>query len=192
MESSPIHQRTITVNTFEIDDKTLVVEGTLVDDRLCKTYIRILSATVDPKIVHRISLKLHISVLTLTITQATMTMHEVPHAACRDIKDIGDKLVGVSLLKGFNKTVTQLISGKNGCLHLYNLLLSMRASAFQGFMTFLSRVLEDGSLRQYNIDESYLINTCHVWSESGQFAALLREMRKESEKSGTRVTNPLV
>jgi len=184
MHSDLIHQRTVTIKTFEIDDDTLVIEGNLIDDRLCKTFIYLLSTIVDPKIVHNITLKIVLSLPNLTINSVHMDMHEVPHEMCRDIHGIGDKLIGISLLEGFNNNVSRLIGGTNGCLHLYNLLLSMRTAAFQGFFTYCSRVQEDGSLRQVDFDESVIVNTCHVWSESGPFAEKLEKIKKARQRAG--------
>jgi len=173
MFSGPIHERSISIKTIEADDKTLVIEGTLIDNRLCKTFIYLLSVVADPRIIHHISLRLELSLPKLTIKSAHIDMHEVPHEVCRDILSVGEKLVGISLFKGFNKNISALIGGQNGCLHLFNLLLSMRAAAFQGYFAFVSRILEDGSRRQLEIDKSILLNTCHVWSETGPFAELL-------------------
>lgn len=177
MHSGPIHERTITVKTFEQDDDTLVIEGTLIDDRLCKSFIYLLSTFIDPKTIHNITVRMCLSIPDLSIKSVNTDMHEVPHQACRDIINIGDKLVGVSLVRGFNDKIRQVLGGKNGCLHLYNLLISMRATAFQGFYSYCSRVLEDGSLRKVDVDGSLVVNTCHVWSESGPFAQRLEEMK---------------
>jgi hypothetical protein len=190
MHSGPIHQRTIIINTFETDHDTLIIEGTLIDDRLCKTFIYLLSTIADPKIVHHIILRIEVSLPDLSITSVNTDMHEVPHEVCKDIHDIGDKLIGISLLNGFNSNISKLIGGKKGCLHLYNLLLSMRSAAFQGLFTYLSRVQEDGSLRQLDFDESLLVNTCHVWSESGPFASQVEEMKKRSQARRTEKVNP--
>ena len=180
MHLGPIHQRTITIKTFEADNNTLVIEGTLIDDRFCKTYIYLLSTFVDPKIVHHIVLRIGLSVPDLIIKSVNVDMHEVPHELCRDIHDIGDRIIGISLLKGFNGNISKAIGGQKGCLHLYNLLLAMRSSAFQGLFTYLSRVLEDGSIRQLYFDESLIVNSCHVWSESGPLALQVEEMKNEA------------
>ncbi len=183
MHLDPIHQRTITIKTFETDNNTLVIEGTLIDDRFCKTFIYLLSTFVDPKIVHHIILRIEVSVPDLIIKSVNTDMQEVPHELCRDIHDIGDKLIGISLLKGFSSNINKVIGGKKGCLHLYNLLLSMRSAAFQGFFTYSSRVQEDGSIRQLYFDESLIVNSCHVWSESGPFAPQLEEMKNEARRA---------
>jgi hypothetical protein len=190
MYSGPIHQRAITIKTFEIDDDSLVIEGTLIDDRLCKTFIYLLSQIVDPKTVHHIIVRMGLSVPDLIIRSINTDMHEVPHEACRDLIHVGDKLVGVSLTQGFNKNIKQVLGGINGCLHLYNLLLSMRSAAFQGFFAYCSRVQEDGSLRQPYFDESLIMNSCHVWSESGPFAPLLEKMKNASKRRQTEKMNP--
>ena len=174
MYPGPIHRRSITINTFEESDDVLVLDGTLIDDRLCKTFIYLLSKIVDSGTIHHINLRLELLLPDLIINSAVINMMEVPHAMCRDIQNSGDKLRGISIFKGFNKKITELIGGKNGCLHLFNLLLSMRAAAFQGYFTYVSRVLEDGSIRFVDIDRSAFLNTCHMWSESGPFAALLK------------------
>jgi len=159
------------------------VEGTLIDDRLCKSFIYLLSTFVDPKTIHNITVRMCLSIPDLIIKSVNTGMHEVPHQACRDIINIGDKLIGVSLVRGFNDKIRQCLGGKNGCLHLYNLLISMRSTAFQGFYAYCSRVLEDGSLRKVDLDDSLILNTCHVWSESGPFAQRLEEM-KAAKRAG--------
>lgn len=181
MHSGPIHQRTITISSFELDDNTLVVEGTLIDDRLCRSFIYLISTVIDPQVVHHITVRMEISLPFLTIKSAHAELHDVPHEICRDIPDIGDNLVGLSLLRKFNENIRDSLGGKNGCLHLYNLLIAMRAAAFQGVFTYYSRVQEDGSLRRMYFDESLLVNSCHVWSESGQ---MLQEMRNVAKRVG--------
>ncbi len=182
MHSGPIQQRSITIKTFEVDDDILAIEGTLTDERLCKTYIYLLSAIVDPSTIHHITVRIMVSVPDLIIKSVHTDMHEVPSDVCRTIKDIGDKLVGLSLARGFINNIKRLLGGTNGCLHIYNLLLSMRSAAFQGFFTYCSRVQEDGSLRNLHFDESLLVNSCHLWSESGPFASRLKEMKNAAKK----------
>ncbi len=177
MHSGPIHERTITVKTFEQEDETLLVEGTLVDDRLCKSYTYLRSALWDPRTIHNITAKMCISIPDLIIKFVNTDMHEVPHQACRDIIHIGDKFIGVSLVRGFNDKIRQVLGGKSGCIHLYNLLISMRSAAFQGFYSYCFRVLEDGSFRKVDVDDSLIVNSCHVWRESGPFAQRLKEMK---------------
>jgi len=41
-------------------------------------------------------------------------------------------------------------------------------------------VKEDGSLREIYLDDSLIVNSCHVWKESGPFAPRLKEMKKKA------------
>lgn len=57
----------------------------------------------------------------------------------------------------------------------------MNYAAFQGFFTYCYRVQEDGTLKELYVDESLLVNSCHVWSESGPFAPRLEEMKNAAK-----------
>lgn len=177
----PIHERTIKIKTFETGEDRIVIEGTLIDERLCPTFAYLVSGIIDPKIVHNFTINIELSLPDLIIRSVNTNMTEVPAEVCRGAKDACDKLVGVSLLRGFKRTVKKLMGGVNGCVHLNTLLLSIGAYAFQGSHTHYHRVQEHGRLKEIYLDESLVVNSCHVWKESGPFAPRLKEIMKSAK-----------
>jgi hypothetical protein len=61
MHSGPIHERTITIKTFEKDDDSLIIEGNLIDDRFCKTFVYLLYVIVYPKKIYHIAVRMVVS-----------------------------------------------------------------------------------------------------------------------------------
>ncbi len=182
MHSRLIHERTINIKVFETGEDKILIEGTLTDERLCPTFIYLLSRIADPMIVHNITVRVGLSLPDLTIESIETDMNQVPAEMCKGAKDTCYKLVGVSMLRGFNRKLKELTGGVNGCVHLNNLLLSIGACAYQGSYTYYRRVQEDGTLRKVHLDDSLLVNSCHVWKESGPFASQL-EALKEAAKN---------
>ena len=172
----PIHERTIKIKTFEMGEDRILIEGTLIDERFCPTFAYLISRIIGPKIVHNITVGIELSLPDLVIRSVNTNMTEVPAEVCKGAKDACDKLVGVSLLRGFKRTVKKLMGGVNGCLHLNTLLLSIGAYAFQGSHAYYHRVQDNGRLREIHLDESIVVNSCHVWKESGPFAPRLKEI----------------
>jgi hypothetical protein len=56
-----IHSRTITVNSYEIDDSSLLVEGDLVDERFFPSFYYSRNEFLDPGIVHDIRVEMKVS-----------------------------------------------------------------------------------------------------------------------------------
>ncbi|MFH1079031.1 MAG: DUF2889 domain-containing protein [Pseudomonadota bacterium] len=176
-----IHERGAFVKIFELEENQILIEGTLTDERFCRSFIYSLQRLVDPDVIHRITVRMTLSLPKLIIESAEAEMPAVPVGMCREIKDVVHKLIGLRLTRGFKDKVKKLFGGRNGCIHMTNLILFMSTAAIQGSYTFYNRVREDGRLKHPDFDDSLIINSCHVWSEDGSFAARLVEMKKAAE-----------
>jgi hypothetical protein len=178
-----IHERGATVKVFEIGEDKILIEGILTDERFCPSFIYALQRFIDPGIVHRILVKMVLSLPKLIIESAEAEMLAVPVEMCKEVKDVLNKLVGIPLTRGFKENVRKRLGGKNGCIHMNNLLLFMSTAAVQGSYSYYNRVREDGRLKQPDFDNDLIINSCHVWSEDGPLAQRLEEIKKAVENT---------
>jgi hypothetical protein len=173
-----IHERSARVKVFEIGVDKILIEGILRDERFCPSFIYSLQQFMDPGIVHRIIVRMVLSLPKLIIESAEAEMTVVPMEMCKEVKDVVNKLVGLPLMRGFRENVRKSLGGNTGCIHINNLLLFMNTAAIQGSYTYYSRVREDGQLKRADFDGSLIVNSCHLWREDGPAAQRLEEMQK--------------
>jgi hypothetical protein len=177
----PVHQRKIEIRTFPLDNRQIIVEGWLTDNRLLAGY-HWDGRPRPPGVVHRLGIRLLVGGWPLTIQEAEAEMVEIPHELCRTIEDSLNKTIGLTIAPGFTDQVRRLLGGLEGCSHLTYLLLAMAPAILHGFWTQLSR--QPRPIPQ-SLEEvqglSYLINSCRLWSEDGP---LLQMIRETIEKAG--------
>lgn len=173
-----IHERSALVKIFEIGEDKILIEGTLTDERFCQSFIYSLEQFINPGVVHRIIVRMTLSLPELIIESADAEMPAVPVEMCREVRDTVNKLVGLQMKRGFKDNVRNIIGGKSGCIHMMNLILFMSTAAIQGSYTYYNRVREDGRLKRADFDGSLIVNSCHVWREEGPFAQRLEKLKK--------------
>lgn len=179
-DHQPIHERNITVRTFEGGENRIRVEGTLTDDRFCPSFLYSIMTFIEPGPVHRITVVMDVTLPRLIIEKAEARMSTVPVAYCREVENVVKKLVGLRITRGFTNKIRDLVGGRNGCLHMNQLILAMGAAAVQGSYAYYTRVREDGRIKSPDFDGSIILNSCHIWREGGPFASRLEEMKKAS------------
>ena len=97
-----------------------------------------------------------------------------------------EKLVGLSIARGFTHKVRELFGGPRGCTHTTALLQAMAPVAVQCFWSMtasesrrneanvdfvrtpMSREQRDGQWKTN-------LNTCHIWAEDGEMVRSIRE-----------------
>ena len=135
----------------------------------------------DPLDIHHMVVTLTVSFPTLTITDARVEFHTHPHTTCPAIIDHYDKLVGLSIARGFTHKVRELFGGPRGCTHTTALLQAMAPVAIQA--TWSLRTLANAQRvdrpRELTPEQRELMiaangNTCHVWAEDAEAVTALR------------------
>jgi hypothetical protein len=90
-----------------------------------------------------------------------------PHADCSDGAAHFDRLVGLSIGKGFTRSATERIGGIEGCTHLRELLQQMATVAFQ--------TMREARVKRYGERPDVkppLIDTCMSWRASGEWVKM--------------------
>lgn len=182
--ASLIHSRNITVNTFELGENELFIEGILQDHRYFPSYLYTAREYIDEGTIHDIRVKLKISLPELVIEEAGAEMETVPNELCKEVKDMLQILVGMRVRKGFTYAVKTRMGGRQGCLHMVNLILAMGSAAVQGQWAYYSRRRHEGQEETApDTDLSLVANSCHLWRENGpHYQHMLKLRREQKEK----------
>jgi hypothetical protein len=155
----PAHRRTITIESFEIDDG-LEVRGHLRDERPW--------AEADGiPVLHDMELVVRVD-RTMTITDATARMDSYPHAECRSIEPAFRALVGLSVTRGYTRAVQEALGRARGCSHLEFLARAIGPATIQAMASSSRRRGDSVVSRSEDAEPSpWLLNTCHLWGEGG-------------------------
>jgi Protein of unknown function (DUF2889) len=127
-----------------------------------------------------VDLTVRIPSLEIIAAKAVLEVH--PHPTCKRIEDHYDKLVGLSIARGFTHKIRELFGGPRGCTHTTALLQAMAPVAIQSIWSVnMGQTRTEGGGGPLDMDgarQTALMantNTCHVWAEDGEHVAGLRD-----------------
>lgn len=161
-----LHTRRIVCEGYERRDGMYDIEGWLTD---IKTYAEqsIDGPAVPPgQPVHGMRVRLTVD-MTYTIRDAVAAMEHTPSRICGDVAPNVARLIGVPVIGGFRKKVTELIGGIEGCTHVNALLTQVATVALQTIGSKLRRPPKTEPSRVQT-----QINSCRGWMEGGPLARL--------------------
>jgi hypothetical protein len=126
----------------------------------------------EPMTVHHMIVDLEIGVPSLEIVGAKVVMETHPHTGCPRIEEHYEKLIGLSIARGFTHKIRELFGGPRGCTHTTALLQAMAPVAVQSLWSFRhAQNRDDGTVSPFSTPEGRRsivmanLNTCHVWAE---------------------------
>jgi len=173
-----LHDREYRVRAFRKRDDLLLIRGAVRDQKPPGLYIDI---DPDPMTIHHMQVDLEIAFPALEIVRVTVGIETHPNASCPSIEGHYDKLVGLSIARGFTHKVRELFGGPRGCTHTTALLQAMAPVAIQCMWSMrASQARRDGGGAQEPTPEQremawkFNLNTCHVWAEDGEQVQRLR------------------
>ncbi len=161
-----LHTRTVTCQGFRRADGLWDIEGHLVDQ---KTYAfsneeRGAMAPGDP--VHDMWLRLTIDD-DFIVRGVEAHMDANPFKICPQITPAYEKLVGLTIARGWTRKTKELFSGAHGCTHLLELLGPIATTAFQTIYPIRHREhKERGTSGTVDVRRTP-VNTCHALSADG-------------------------
>ena len=171
-----IHTRRYEVRTYKVDDSRFILRGVVVEEKPPGLYIK-----EDPEVlwVHHMVVDLEVAFPSFTIEKVSVTFNEHPHTHCVDIIPDYDRLVGVSIARGYNNKVKELFGGPRGCTHIGALLTAMGPVAIQSGWSMRAGSGNNKSREEMTPEErerSYAmnLNTCHMWDENGDMVSSIR------------------
>ncbi len=180
-----IYTRSITIDCYEQDEETLLLEGTLADERFFPYLVYATGNSEDPGIIHGFSVSMILELPSMTIKNVTAQMPTIPMPGCDEARASLEKLNNLQVKPGLANEVRKIIGKTEGCLHLTNLILSMLAAAMQGVWAYYSRIKGERPLQAPDVNLSFMIDSCWMWRENGPLATRIRTLLKELNDAKT-------
>lgn len=164
-----VHTRNIFIETYDLGDQHILVEG-----RLSDTYPRTgqKAGCGEVKLVHDMVIRLKVKCPEMLIVRAEAAMPHHPREECPEALATFRSLEGLEIKPGYSRKVKHVIGGVRGCAHMTSLVLAMGETAIQGYR---STYLRDRTTKGPDESALKIINTCHVWKEDGPVVKGLRK-----------------
>lgn len=173
-----IHTRQYEARVYQVSDDELLVRGVVSDQKPPGLYI-----VDDPKPMelHQMKLELRVAIPKLEITDARVVFETHPNSKCPLIAGDYEKLVGLSIARGFTRKIRDLFGGPKGCTHTNALLQAMAPAVIQAMWSVSVRAgrgipggqgADDSEARERRMAGT--LNTCHIWAEDGEHVAAIR------------------
>jgi hypothetical protein len=173
-----LHDRDYAVQAWRIDDRRILLRGAVRDTKPAGLYV---PDDDLPLVIHHMVVDLTVDLPTTEIQAVEVQFEMHPHDYCPRIVDHYDKLVGLSISRGFTNKVRELFGGPRGCSHTTALLVAMGPVATQSVWSMRlhnssghTAASELGSMtgeQRMKIVLAQNLNTCHVWHEAGEHVA---------------------
>jgi hypothetical protein len=170
-----VHNRKIEIQTYDLGDHRVLVEGKLADTRNPQSPAG--EPESGPVLIHDLIARIWVQGPDLTISAVEAEMKRIPRKMCAEILPGMQKLVGLKIITGFTQRVKDLIGDVKGCSHLTNLFLTLGPVAVQGYWAAYGR--RPGARSLENPAVSRVLDSCHVWRKDGPYVrSLFAEMEK--------------
>jgi hypothetical protein len=157
------HARRVTCDGYQRDDGLWDIEGHITDQKP-EPFQGLEHKYESGDLLHDMWLRLTIDERMVVVAVEAVTDH-APHSTCPAITPAFQKLVGLSIAKGFKAAVRERLGGVQGCTHLVELLGPMGTTAMQTLARhFWAKAKEPGAPKR----RPTVVNTCHVWNENSE------------------------
>lgn len=176
-----LHDREYRVRAFRTADDRLLIRGAVRDQKPPGMYV---PDDPEPLTMHHMVVEVEIAFPSLVIESARAVLAIHPHSECPQIEEHYDKLVGLSIARGFTHKVRELFGGPRGCTHTTALIQAMAPVAVQCFWSMrASNARRAGADAPFapTEDESaavawrYNVGSCHVWDPEGPLVAAVED-----------------
>jgi len=168
--STPVHERSVTIRSYDLGSHKILMEGRLVDNRFRPgsrdDYF------IGSKIIHDLTVRLVIQGPDLVICEASGAMNRHPHEECPETLPGFSELINMKIRPGFTEKLKSMLGGAQGCAHLNTLVINLVQASLQGYFSAYSRFhAQDDSL---DATIRRLVDTCHVWRSDGPLAKSIK------------------
>jgi hypothetical protein len=174
-----VHTRSIVCRSFRRDDGLFDVDGRFIDTRPFKYYSPFRGDCEEGSALHNMQMRLTMD-RGRHIVSVQAAMAATPYTSCSGVLPNFQALVGVSLGRGFKKTLHERLGGVLGCTHYLALLEAMAAAAVQTFASDKYAPRAPGEAEPVHVFKlEALTNSCHSYAEDGPVIAAMRTMGRE-------------
>lgn len=171
-----LHDREYRVRAYRLAADRILIQGAVRDQKPPGLYLQV---DPEPLTIHHMQVSIEISFPQLRILAVTTHFEMHPREECPTITAHYDRLVGLSIARGFTHQVRELFGGPRGCTHTTALLQAMAPIAMQCFWSMkaagaaLAGEPDPMLDPRRHEDEMWRksIDTCHVWASGGEAVA---------------------
>lgn len=159
------HTRSIEAQAFEREDGLWDIDTRITD---AKTRIADLASGPRPagSPIHDLWLRITIDT-SMTIVEAEAVSDAVPYPGyCNTIGPAYKKLIGLNLMRGFRRNVSERLSGIEGCTHLTELASVLPTAAIQAFAGDVLPT-RDGRSDDQDSQPPFQLDRCHALRRDG-------------------------
>ena len=163
----PVHTRSIVCRSFRRDDGMLDIDARFIDTRPFGYDSEFRGPCAPGTALHNMQLRLTVD-RERHIHALVSAMPGTPYAGCGEVNANFQRLVGLSLGRGFRKALRDRLGGIEGCTHMLALLDAMAAAAVQAFASNAYAPRRPGQAEPVRIWRlEALIDTCHSYRSDG-------------------------
>lgn len=169
-----VHTRSIVCRSFLRDDGLIDIDGRFIDTRPFDYKSEWRGPTPAGEALHHMQLRVTLN-STRHIVALTSAMPSTPYKGCDEVNINFQRLVGLSIGRGFRKELLERLGGAEGCTHVLGLLTAMSAAAVQSFTSsfYAPRKLNRAPpKRVFNLET--MVDSCYSYRAEGP---LVRDMR---------------
>jgi len=157
-----LHTRRITCEGFLRDDGLWDIDGWITDVKE-EAYRNFDRGEIPAGVpLHGMGLRITIDE-DYKIVDAVAVTDFSPYRICPDVTPAFQKLVGLSLTRGFKRSVRELLGGTHGCVHLVDLLGPMATTAMQTAAFKRNVALRAAGAKGAAVKPPFF-DTCHTWA----------------------------
>jgi len=169
-----LHDREYRVRAFRSAPDRVLIRGGVRDQKPPGLY---LDVDPDPLTIHHMQVDIEVAYPSMKIVAAQVHMETHPNIECTRIEPHYEKLVGLSIARGFTHQVRELFGGPRACTHTTALLQAMAPVAIQSMWSLRASDVQRsesaaGRMPTKRSDMWKMnLNSCHVWAEDSDVVA---------------------
>jgi hypothetical protein len=170
----PVCTRSIVCRSFRRDDGLIDIDGRFIDTRPFDYESPFRGVCHAGSALHHMQLRLTVDRGRHVVAVAS-AMPSTPYETCPEVNPNFQRLVGLSLGRGFKKALRERLGGVDGCTHVLALLDTMAAAAVQAFASNNYAPRRPGQpepVRVFKLEA--LVDTCHSYRSDGPVMARLK------------------
>ena len=169
-----LHDREYRVRAFRSAPDRVLIRGGVRDQKPPGLY---LDVDPDPLTIHHMQVDIEVAYPSMKIVAAQVHMETHPNIECTRIEPHYEKLVGLSIARGFTHRVRELFGGPRACTHTTALLQAMAPVAIQSMWSLRASDVQrsESAAERMPTKRSDMwkmnLNSCHVWAEDSDVVA---------------------
>jgi hypothetical protein len=162
-----VHTRSIVCRSFRRDDGLLDIDARFIDTRPFGYDSEFRGRCAPGSALHNMQLRLTLD-RERRIHALVSAMPGTPYGSCAEVNPNFQRLLGLSVGRGFRKALRDTLGGIEGCTHMLALLEAMAAAAVQAFASNAHAPRRAGQaepVRIWRLDA--LVDTCYSYRSGG-------------------------